>query len=134
MIRIICLISCFLAALLLIRTARQDACLLSALSFPRLLLFPEDWFKSLLIAFSLSGILFISGRLYRLMRGEILVGGGDIKLIFSCFLLIPCGRRLFFLEALVLYSGLLIAFWHEKRRLPLGTAIAAAALLCLLPY
>jgi len=130
------------AAALLFRTARRDAshltigpphlCLLAALSFPRLAASASAWFVSLLAAALCPAFLLTAAGIYRRLKGRILIGGGDIKMIFACLLLFPAERLPLFLTLLLLYTGWLYFVWPDKRRLPLGAAIASAALICLM--
>lgn len=123
------------------RIARKDALLYridaisvwlaAALSFPRAFCRPALWGGSLLTAVSLCLLLLLTLAALKEKGGKILMGGGDVKLLFALLLHINHRHLPLFLGILGFYILFLRFTWPHPSRLPLGPALCGAGA-CLL--
>ena len=134
------------ASCLLFRIARADArslripprenCVLAACSLARVISSPAGWASSLLAAVLFCALFTAADLLMRRRRGpesgRFPAGGGDIKLIFSLLLQTDLKHLPLWAAAACVYILLTRIVWPEKRKLPLGPALAGAGILVLL--
>lgn len=132
----------FCLLFLLFHTSRRDAkqyripagdCwMLVLLSAPCLLPQPIRWLErlgiSLILCLCLMGLLLLLARFIPRIR----LGGGDIKFLFALLLHLDRGQILLFLGLVCVYILLIHGTWPDKRKLPLGPALAGAAACMLL--
>ena len=118
-----------------LRIPAWENCLMAACSLVRVTGSPAEWAESLAAACLFAGLLFSADLLLSSReRGSdrFPLGGGDIRLVFS--LLLQFGSRKIPLwgGTACLYVLLTWAVWPEKRRMPLGPALAGAGAVCML--
>ena len=135
----------FLQLVLLSSVAREDGaryrinppgtCLLAAASFPRLISRPQLWAESLLTALLISSVLLLLLTMIVARQGRLLMGGGDIKLLFALLLNLETDSYPLFFGIVALYILFLRFTWPDTKKLPLGPALCgAAACLLLMRY